>query len=296
MYLVAEAVGGLRAVLCRFIPVSSNEAGGAAGGGPLRAAVRVGIVVEGLEERRLLSCSLSGTVVTCDGTSNADGIIVYQINGVSENHVFVEVNGSDPDWDYLTANITRIDINALGGADVVLVGRTGSLQQGQHPVSVPLVILGGDGDDTIEAGDQGDTIRGDDGDDDLFGYGGADLMWGGYGGADSLEGGAGNDTMYGGYGAGETGADTLKGEGGNDSMFGQEGNDSLEGGDGSDLMYGGSGNDTLRGNGDPDTLMGEAGDDMFWLDDGGADTANGGDNNDSVLASDGSDVLQNMEG
>ena len=297
MYLVAEAVGGMRAVLCRFIPVSDNKAGQAAGGGPAGVGALAAFVMDALEQRQLLSCSLSGTVVTCNGTSNADGIIVYQVNGMSENHVWVEINGSDPDWDYVTTSITRIDINAGAGADVVLVGRTGSLQQGQHPVSVPLQILGEDGDDTLEGGDlQGDTIRGDDGDDDLFGFGGADLMWGGYGGADSLEGGAGNDTMYGGYGDGETGADTLKGDGGNDSMFGQEGNDSLEGGLGADWMYGGSGNDTLRDAAGADSLFGEDGDDIFWLNDDSTDTANGGDGNDSVLSSNVSDVLQNMEG
>ena len=55
-----EWFSGFEAFLCRFMPVSGSGAGHTAGGGPAGVEVRVGVVVEALEERKLLSCSLSG--------------------------------------------------------------------------------------------------------------------------------------------------------------------------------------------------------------------------------------------
>ncbi len=67
------------------------------------------------------------------------------------------------------------------------------------PLSMPLTVSGGEGDDLLDGGSAGDHIDGGPGSDALWGYGGADTLTGGDG-DDGLEGGAGPDTYSGGPG------------------------------------------------------------------------------------------------
>ena len=88
--------------------------------------------------------------------------------------------------------------------------------------SMPLYVLGTDGNDTITGGDDADIIYGMDGNDLIYGMAGDDF----------LHGGRGNDTLYGGDG--------------NDTLIGDEGDDSLEGGAGNDTyIYDGDGKDAV---------------------------------------------------
>lgn len=88
--------------------------------------------------------------------------------------------------------------------------------------SMPLYVIGTEGDDTIVGTDNADII---------YGMDGNDLINGGAG-DDFLHGGRGNDTLYGGDG--------------NDTLIGGEGNDTLEGGGGNDTyIYAGDGKDTV---------------------------------------------------
>lgn len=88
--------------------------------------------------------------------------------------------------------------------------------------SMPLYVIGSDGNDTITGGDGADIIYGMDGNDLI--YGGA--------GDDFLNGGRGNDTLYGGDG--------------NDTLIGGEGDDTLIGGGGDDTyIYDGDGKDAV---------------------------------------------------
>lgn len=88
--------------------------------------------------------------------------------------------------------------------------------------SMPLYVIGTEGDDEIAGGDTADIIYGMDGDDLIYGNGGDDF----------LHGGRGNDTLYGGNG--------------NDTLIGGEGDDSLIGGGGNDTyIYEGEGKDTV---------------------------------------------------
>ena len=88
--------------------------------------------------------------------------------------------------------------------------------------SMPLYVLGTDGNDTITGGDDADIIYGMDGNDLIYGMAGDDF----------LHGGRGNDTLYGGDG--------------NDTLIGGEGDDSLEGGAGNDTyIYDGDGKDAV---------------------------------------------------
>ena len=75
------------------------------------------------------------------------------------------------------------------------------------------LVLGSDGDDTIDGGRGGGPTSAN--------------------AKDCLVGGGGNDT--------------LTGRGGQDILLGGPGDDVLSGGNGDDLLYGGDGNDTLRG-------------------------------------------------
>ncbi len=115
-------------------------------------------------------------------------------------------------------------------------------------------IDAGLGDDTIDAGSGDDSVAGGTGNDRLLGNDGNDTLAGGDG-ADSLAGGANDDSLTGGIGGdtleGDLGEDTLRGEDGADTLTGNAGNDSLDGGAGDDSVIGGDGRDTVdAGEGD----------------------------------------------
>lgn len=91
---------------------------------------------------------------------------------------------------------------------------------------------------------QGDLILGGDGNDTLEGAAGNDTL-NGQGGNDSLLGGDNNDLLFGG-----AGQDTLDGQAGNDTLNGQGGSDTLLGGDNDDtfvLDSNGAGTDSVDG-------------------------------------------------
>jgi Ca2+-binding RTX toxin-like protein len=115
------------------------------------------------------------------------------------------------------------------------------------------LILGGEGDDTLNGGDSGDTLNGQDGNDVIFGGCGND----------SLLGGTGMDTLNGGFDE-----DTLDGQGGADLLIGNQDNDTfLWGGSsgGNDTVVGDSGFDTtsVTGTNGPDSfVIGQIGNDL----------------------------------
>ena len=104
--------------------------------------------------------------------------------------------------------------------------------------SMPALIEGTEGNDTIFSGIGDDRADGDEGDDILYGEEGQDDL-NGDSGDDVLHGGADHDELNGG-----DGHDQLYGEDGNDSIDGDEGNDVLIGGQGGDFLDGGKGQDT----------------------------------------------------
>ena len=122
-----------------------------------------------------------------------------------------------------------------------------------------LIILAGDGNDTIKGGAGADAIRGEGGNDSLMGGGGNDTLDGGDN-DDILIGGAGNDFLQGKKHndvlIGQDGDDELDGGDDVDILFGNEGLDVLTGGKGNDLVSGGLGTDTLAGGEGTDTLVG----------------------------------------
>ncbi|MEB0011472.1 calcium-binding protein [Glaciimonas sp. Cout2] len=117
-----------------------------------------------------------------------------------------------------------------------------------------------------------DLIVGGNGNDTLNGYAGNDVMLGGRG-DDSLDGGEGDDTL-----SGNAGDDRLNGGEGNDTLLGGAGNDTLIGGDGNDILTGGKGDDTLYGGLGNDTYILRRGDghDTIRNEDRGTDNRGGG--------------------
>ena len=133
----------------------------------------------------------------------------------------------------------------------------------------PATLDGGAGDDTLVGGALNDTLRGNVGDDSLQGGPGADLIQGGSG-ADHLDGDRGADTID-----GDGGADTISGgrdvdviDGGadGDRIFGDLGDDEIDGGPGDDVIDGGVGRDRIAGGGGADTARGGTGADTIFGD------------------------------
>jgi hypothetical protein len=166
----------------------------------------------------------SGGVMTFTGAPGATNVVALS----DGPNVTIEITGADtivgqppnclpggdPSREQTCTEVTRVIVNAGGGNDDV---RGTNLTGG-----VIVVLLGGDGNDTL--------------------YGGPS--------ADSVEGGAGNDTIV-----GDSGADTLRGGAGNDGVAGNAGNDTIDGGDDDDVLDGDAGADVLDGGAGIDDLI-----------------------------------------
>jgi Ca2+-binding RTX toxin-like protein len=175
--------------------------------------------------------------------------------------------------DVITTTATTQSVDARAGDDLIVV---------VNSVGKPLVVLGGDGNDTVsyagasygvmihlvyQATNAGaaqghsfigvERIIGTDYSDQIVGDGYANRFYGGLG-IDYLYGGGGNDTLDGGadhdYLYGEAGHDTLDGGAGDDVLDGGAGNDTLVGGAGGDAFFGGAGIDTVSYAGSSGTI------------------------------------------
>jgi Ca2+-binding RTX toxin-like protein len=185
--------------------------------------------------------------------------------------------------------------------------------------TLPLIVFGGQGADTILGGSGADILFGDrglvaygDGTEvlALYGNGGpgdrsdgverplsrAFTTYPGTGAGDSIDGGAGDDLIFGG-----AGADLMHGRAGEDILLGDYGlwdhalpaaqrflsiDTTLAGGD--DSIFGGSGDDFIMGQQGADQLYGEAGQDDIV---GGHNVPFGLDGNDTILGGDDADVI-----
>jgi len=257
------------------------------------------------------------------GDDNNDDVITLT-RGSDDNTIFVYGFGLEEPQ--LFENVSQISIDSGGGNDAIAI---------DDDITLPVSLVGGDGNDTLSAGDGPTTIEGGDGDDVLTGGIGDDSILGGEGnddidgqsgddvlvggiGADTVDGESGDDLIYGddsddGDGDGAGAADLISGGTGDDSIHGQDGNDSISGGDGYDEIYGGddddqitggenqdyidggSGNDSISGGNSNDVLLGSTGDDLIEAG-SGADQADGGDGNDSLYGNSGDDTLAGNNG
>lgn len=98
-------------------------------------------------------------------------------------------------------------------------------------VGIPSILLGGPGNDTLQATAQNDIVNGEAGNDTITAGAGNDTVAGGDG-DDSIDGGAGDDVLHGG-----AGADTIKAGDGNDDLRTRDGvADNIDCGAGTDVV------------------------------------------------------------
>ena len=179
------------------------------------------------------SVLLVNGVLKIQGTDGNDNVVLRRTSNGSKIEVSTKFSGAGCKvFTFNTCNVQSIDMTLCGGDDVANLGGANSGGCGVALITVPAVIDGGAGNDTLTGG------------------GGNDRLTGGLGN-DCLNGGRGNDFLLGG-----AGNDTLIGGDGNDVLSGGEGCDNLSGGAGRDILIGGRGSDSLNGVADDDILIG----------------------------------------
>jgi Ca2+-binding RTX toxin-like protein len=173
-------------------------------------------------------------------TANGNGLASYTLSGTTEPGSTVALSsvagelgsgiaGAAGDW-----SITAASNLSSGFQTVLTLATTDLAGNAGLPVSVGLIVGNGNNGTTSATGAFA-TIP-----DLILGLGGNDTLIGGSG-ADTLDGGTGSDSL-----AGGGGADSLLGGAGNDTLDGGIGNDTLDGGVGQDSLAGGAGDDTYR--------------------------------------------------
>jgi Ca2+-binding RTX toxin-like protein len=168
-----------------------------------------GNTIETLETRVLFaadpvgSAAIDGGTLLVNGTRRSDEIRLT-LNASDATRLDVTINGAAP-VTFALADITAgVRIDGGNGSDTLFVDAA---------VSVPAVLIGGNGKDVLSGGSGDDRLDGGNGVDRLSGGGGSDTLLGGNG-ADELDGGDGDDALDGGrakdHVTGGTGTDTFK--------------------------------------------------------------------------------------
>jgi Ca2+-binding RTX toxin-like protein len=289
-------------------------------------------MLENLEERRLLSSTLVGGLLTVTGTQGND-TITLAISGssikVSQTTLADGLGGTVKL--FASASVQKILINALSGNDKVTIAST---------ITKPATINGTAGNDTLTGGGGNDVLNGGDNNDQLHGGGGKDALFGGNGN-DTLDGGLGDDFLSGQLGSDsidysartvkvtatiaidpETGIpagtggqagehDTYSGD---ETLIGGSAGDNLQitGANSENLqvhyspyeILGGPGNDTLQAIGPfddlnniaPVTLHGGTGNDTFHYDSSELAHLFGDDGNDTFIADDDDAAYGSIDG
>jgi RTX calcium-binding nonapeptide repeat (4 copies) len=157
---------------------------------------------------------------------------------------------------FARAVVRRIDVAGGAGNDII------QALESDVPFSLPLLISGGTGSDTLKGASGRDRIRGGDGDDVIFGADGDDRLFGDDG-EDVIRGDTGRDRIFG--GAGNDEIDFLKSaklpemDPNNYALYGDFGHDRIDGGDDDDAIeittYRNKGRDHVRKSGGHDLLV-----------------------------------------
>lgn len=179
-----------------------------------------------------------GNILILNGTDGNDRISFTQ-GAAANSPVFATING-----------LTIGGLNGLTLTQVIVNTGDGNDLVGAAQLSIPAILRGGAGGDSLFGGSAGDALVGGTGDDSLSGNDGDDSLDGGPGN-DSLDGGAGDDLLLGGDDndtlVGGLGRDTIRGGNGNDLVRFPDINDDVDLGDGQDGVEfrGTGGNDTI---------------------------------------------------
>lgn len=238
---------------------------------------------------------------TIDGNAGVDTLV---INAARSGATVSDLGGGD--YEVVTVDgtdrFTGVEFLQFTDGIVDLATLTDAGSGGTDGTPARDVMLGGEGNDTLngfggddrlDGQDGNDVLNGGDGDDELLGRGGNDAMLGGEGN-DTMAASDGSDTLYGGEGhdsmGGGTGDDSLYGEAGADILGAGRGNDRIEAGGGDDIASGGQGNDAVYGGAGNDTLAGGRGVDSVYGGNGN-DSMGGGNDNDTMYGGDGDDII-----
>lgn len=275
-----------------------------------RPAATTRLLAEPLEPRHLLAVgsavrddTTGALVIRCSDTPTVARVQAVAVGtGVARAEFYRVTQGAGTLVGlFRRTSVARIEFHGGTAADVFSAAG----------VTVPVMALGNDGNDTLTGGSGSNTIDGGNGDDvlvavgrgTLYGQAGDDRISSGNE-ADTIDGGEDDDTIFAGGGAdiidGGTGNDTIdcgdgddvaRGYDGNDGILGGPGTDDIDGGRGSDGINGGTGADSIRGGDDGDLINGGDGDDTI---DGGAgpDTILGGIGRDTISGGADADTLR----
>jgi Ca2+-binding RTX toxin-like protein len=159
------------------------------------AGALVRVINAELANDRIAITGVGGDLVNVNGTDGPDTmqVVTSPVAGfarvvVSGFTMPVDVNGA-----------LTLSVNGLGGPDTITAAN------GLAALGIPIILDGGDGDDTILGGDAGETIIGGPGNDVVSGGRGNDLIllgdgdntvsWNPGDGSDTIEGGSGNNTL-----------------------------------------------------------------------------------------------------
>ena len=248
-------------------------------------------------------------ILPSDDPNDPDGTVIVEGFGESQKFGPNHEGGQAVEYILVDAGIgnDQITIDAAVTIPVMLIGGPGNdtLTAGGGIAT----INGGDGADRLTGGDDNDEIHGGAGNDLIFGGDGNDDLYGDDG-DDTIQAEDGNDNAWGGDGDdrldGSIGTDNLRGDGGDDQisggpdgddLWGGPGDDSLTGNAGDDDLFGDAGKDVLSGGAGSDTLDGGAGDDTLIGDeDGSSGDPVGATYDDILTGGDGSDVLDGGRG
>jgi Ca2+-binding RTX toxin-like protein len=233
-------------------------------------------VVDTLESRRLCASTIEVTrTLVITGTDLNDTIFVdLDVGPFGGRTLRVTENGSVSGV-FAEGEVVDILILCGDGDDTVRVGSGGFAGS----VVTSAQIEGGSGNDSIEGGAGNDVIFGGAGDDFLTGYDGNDFVDAGAGndvvivhiGNDNVFGGPGDDQLNGketGKNSsfdGGEGNDTITGTSRKDTITGGIGDDVIDGGRGADRVFGGDGADRITVTKRVARLFGDAGADTFLL-------------------------------
>ncbi|MBX9581092.1 MAG: hypothetical protein K2X87_12355, partial [Gemmataceae bacterium] len=195
------------------------------------------------------------------------------------------------------AGVDRLVVFALAGNDAV----------NASALTVPVEVVGGDGNDTVTGGFGNDLLAGGMGNDSIAGGDGDDVIEEGPGSADTIAGGAGNDTLsFKTSSAGVTfslaraDAQPVFADGGGthyvtasgvENVAGSDFADDLSGGDGDNAIFGGTGRDTIRGGGGNDVIYGGTGTGSDTVGGGAGDVIYGGTGRDTINGAGGNDLI-----
>ncbi|HZZ41544.1 MAG TPA: calcium-binding protein [Tepidisphaeraceae bacterium] len=138
--------------------------------------------------------SVKGSTLNITGTNGDDTILLSQSTR-RNGQIFsinITINSQTQQFNYQTFGqfISRISIDAGKGDDLVAAS---------SDFSIPMLILGGKGNDSLAGGAANDTLYGGDGNDVLVGNAGNDVLYG-QTGNDTLSGNAGSNKLDGGGG------------------------------------------------------------------------------------------------